>query len=211
VDIFVKEAALIAVTVVMGYDGEFKYGLCGCVDGKTCCRALWWNAWCFPCIPVAQLLNRFRWSPCATPTKMSRSTVFGIVVGMYLTFAVCNTVYGSGYGVLGMCTTTVDVNEYGTYAITRNCNSGVIAAGILINIVAAIFLVAIIVMLVKIRMEFRKHYRIEGNCCADFCTMWCCSCCSVIQMLRQTHDKDAYRYSCCSCMTGLPENAPDIV
>jgi Cys-rich protein (TIGR01571 family) len=200
------------------HNGNFKYGLCGCMDGKICCQSLWWNTWCLQCIPMAQLLNRFRWSPCVTTTKMSRSQVFGIVVGLYLTFYICYATIGALY----KCETTsvYGVNQYGPYeeylyqyGLYRefsNCSSGGVTGGLL-SVAGLIIAIFIIVMLVRIRIRFRDHYKIKGNCCADFCTMWCCSCCSVIQMLRQTHEEVEYSYSCCSCMTGLPNNAPEIV
>jgi Cys-rich protein (TIGR01571 family) len=188
------------------HDGNFKYGLCSCTDGKICCQSLWWNSWFLQCIPVAQLLNRFRWSPCVTTTKMSRTQVFGIVAAMYLAYHICCIISSTLY----KCKQTIYVNQNGTYHEYVSCSSGGVA-GVLLDIAGGIIAIFIIVMLVRIRMGFREHYKIKGNCCADFCTMWCCSCCSVIQMLRQTHDEAEYNYSCCSCMTGLPDNAPEIV
>jgi Cys-rich protein (TIGR01571 family) len=178
--------------------GSFKYGLCGCCDGKICCRSVWWNTAFFQCIPLAQLLNRFHWSPCSVPTKMNRSTVFGMVIGIYLLFIICDTVYGATI----QCVEAED----GTVV----CSPGGVQSSILYG-ATGIFYIVIIVVLVRARIGFRNHYKIQGNCYADFCTMWCCSCCSIIQMLRQTHNEDTYAYSCCSCMTGLQDTAPEIV
>jgi Cys-rich protein (TIGR01571 family) len=187
--------------------------LCGCTDGKICCRPVWWATWCVQCFPVAQLLNRFHWSPFATTTKMSRSTVFGIVVALYGLFYVCQAMYNATRecveetGYYGSYYT--GSNYQSVYATTYNCSLSLF--GIVVYIIASIIAVIVLIMLVRIRMEFRKHYKINGSCCADFCTMWFCSCCSIMQMLRQTHDEDEYKYSCCSCMTGLEDNAPQIV
>jgi Cys-rich protein (TIGR01571 family) len=194
---------------VPAHEGSFKYGLCGCTDGKTCCQAVWWATWCVQCIPVAQLLNRFRWSPFATPTKMSRSTVFGIIVGTYLVFYICNTLYSASFDCVPV--TYYSGSSYGYYNYQTEYSCTTTTFGVLLYMIVTIIFVMILVMLVRLRMQFRKHYKIEGNCCADFCTMWCCSCCSIMQMLRQTHDEDEHKYSCCSCMTGLEADAPEIV
>jgi len=65
------------------------------------------------------------------------------------------------------------------------------------------------------RMKMRKQYQLEPLCCGDNCcddcmTTWCCNCCSTIQMARQTHDEDTYKYHMMS-RTGLGQSAPEIV
>lgn len=182
--------------------GDFQYGLCSCMDGKTCCRPVWWNSWLFQCFPIAQLLNRFRWNTCASPTQQSRQTTFAMIVGIYLSYYICHIIYSLSY----KCTTMTDSN--GTTVSATCATSG--AWWILGLIVWAIF-IYIVVLLTRIRIGFRKHYKIQGNCCADFCTMVCCSCCSVMQMLRQTHDESKHPYKCCNCLTGLDDDAPEIV
>jgi Cys-rich protein (TIGR01571 family) len=202
---FVPSVANCSGQQVPIHAGDFKYGLCSCTDEKICCQPLWWNAWFLQCIPIAQLLNRFRWSPWGTSSKMSHLQVFGIVVGMYIAYYLCFLIYGALY----KCKQTEYVTVYGTIYGSVHCSSG--GAGVFFILAGVIFAVSIIIMLVRIRMVFREQYKIKGSCGADILTMWCCSCCSVIQMLRQTHEEDEYNYNCCSCMTGLPENAPEIV
>mmetsp|Transcript_30647 Transcript_30647/g.67333 ORF Transcript_30647/g.67333 Transcript_30647/m.67333 type:complete len:300 (-) Transcript_30647:376-1275(-) len=41
-----------------------------------------------------------------------------------------------------------------------------------------------LVITTRTRMAFRKKYRIRGNCCGDFCTVYWCGCCSAVQMHR---------------------------
>jgi Cys-rich protein (TIGR01571 family) len=142
---------------------------------------------------------------------MSRSTVFGIVVGIYLLFIIMNAAYSATLEC-------VKENEWGynSYSGRYEYSASVVcspsgAVSYILNAVTWIFYIAIIVVLVRARMSFRNQYKIQGNCCADCCTMFCCSCCSIIQMLRQTHDEDEHGYSCCSCMTGLQDTAPEIV
>jgi Cys-rich protein (TIGR01571 family) len=62
------------------------------------------------------------------------------------------------------------------------------------SLVSNIFFLYLVIALTRARMEFRKRYQITGGCFGDgcqhdLCTAACCSCCTVIQMHRHTHDE----------------------
>jgi Cys-rich protein (TIGR01571 family) len=176
--------------------GEFKYDLCGCIDSNILCKPVWWMTWCCGCIALAQLLNRFRWNACASPTDFSRQVTFAVVVGFFTGFYIIRFIFALAF----RCYTDTNGNT--------TCAPGGQAAQVVISVSFTLFLM---IMLLRTRMSFRQHYKIEGNSIADCCTMCWCSCCSIIQMLRQTHDEHENPYSCCNCWTGLPQATPDIV
>lgn len=69
----------------------------------------------------------------------------------------------------------------------------------------------------NVRSTVRRKHGINPDCCKgcdgvfdDFCVSLWCSCCSAIQMARQTHPMDKYPYQCCT-KTGLDSDAPEIV
>jgi Cys-rich protein (TIGR01571 family) len=126
-------------------------------------------------------MNRFRWNALSSPTQVNPEITFAVLLGG--TFFVY---------LLQIC-----------LAIAGS------SVGILV--VWIIFLVLLIIVVVRARMNFRNHYKIEGNGFTDCCTMYWCLGCSIIQMLRQTHNEDEYRYECGNCFNGLPPDAPDIV
>jgi Cys-rich protein (TIGR01571 family) len=188
--------------------GDFQYDLCSCADRRTRCRLLWWNAFCLQCIPMAQLINRFRWNVYGSRTNFNRSITFSVTVVFYF-LAIIGTILFT----ITSFTCDDDHDAYRYYDSDMPNFPCFIPKLWLIIMMSISFVVSFIVLIliVRVRYQFRQHYNIEGNCFADCCTMWCCPCCANIQMLRQTHDEDEYPYTCCKCLTGLPDNAPEIV
>ena len=185
--------------------GDFGYGLCTCMDEKTCCKPIWWSAYCLPCITAGQLVNRFHWDACSNNTTRSRSEVFFFFVGIILLLALLAILFFTSI----RCTSEDDY--YGYYSGYNTTVCGVAKYGWFIYFLWLAVFITYIVMLVKMRIRFRKHYNIQGSCCEDCLTVYFCNCCSLIQMLRQTHDETKYPYTFCNWMTGLPENAPELV
>lgn len=50
----------------------------------------------------------------------------------------------------------------------------------------------------KLRGAVRAKYGIPGGCCADFCTVALCPCCSAVQMAHQTADYETGEAMCCT-------------
>jgi len=209
--------------------GEFKYGLCGCCDSKICCGALWWNLFCIRVIPVAQLLNRFGWDACAVPrTKQIRWQTFIILCAVFAVSSVSSYVmnhfqscHTATHAFLSNDDTFSSNDDFLSFSMNNTTKTNTTdsfktitckdtPASFVAHIVYWSCFVYLIILFIRIRERFRKHYNIHGTFCGDFWTMLCCNCCAIAQMLRQTHDESEYPYSCCNCLTGLPDDTPEI-
>ena len=77
------------------------------------------------------------------------------------------------------------------------------------------FLIYMLISITRVRNLFRRRYEIPGTCCCDgciddLCCIYFCSCCSIIQMHRHTHDEHRYSYDIFS-ETGLTSDAPELM
>jgi Cys-rich protein (TIGR01571 family) len=160
-------------------DGDFKYGLCGCTDSPVFCSALWWFSWIFTCIPTAQLLSRLRLNAIGSSRKSPNPVpTFVIVVALY-TFL-----------------------RFIIYFFPRISYGGLV----FFSLAFTAFTVYWIVLLTRTRMQFRGRYRVAGSAGIDCLVSTFCSCCSIIQMHRQTQDESELPYDCCT-VTGFPSTA----
>jgi Cys-rich protein (TIGR01571 family) len=107
-----------------------------------------------------------------------------------------------------------DYYPYTTYGTTTyyECIYNEIPMGIVVPwlIICFVYWIYLLVMLTRLRGQYRRQYQIAGSCCDDCCCMYCCGFCNIIQMARHTHDEHIYKYQCCNT-TGLPPDAPEIV
>lgn len=174
---------------------KFRNGLCDCCS--QCC-ALFMMGWCcYPCL-MAQVIERlnFNWTGCprvnadGSPDTSKRPSIcltYTIITAVMIIIAsVLNIIFGNSESLRGL--------------------------GSLIYYPWAFF---IFVVSVCTRMNMRKKFDIDPSCCGDGCcgdclAVYCCPCCSAIQMASHTHEKENYGYNCGS-KTGLPAGAPEIV
>jgi Cys-rich protein (TIGR01571 family) len=182
--------------------GDFQYDLCSCWERRIRFTLLWWNAYICQFIPIVQLLNRFRWNVCATRTKFSRPVMCFVASIVYTIAVICSILFT---GIFSICYEDEDSDSESLKCYIP------MSVPKLFMLIGNIVLLIVLILMIRVRSQFRHHYNIEGNCLADCCTMWFCTCCASIQMLRQTHDEEEYSYTCCNCLTGLPDNAPEIV
>lgn len=177
---------------------------------------MWWNGFlCGQCILWGQLATRLKLNLCGEPVRDNGSyrKAFGWIVGLWSgmwVVAVIFVITGLPY-----CKSEYHV-EVGSVRYEKKCEPLVPGLGV----IAALLLVAVgiflLVFQIKTRNFFRRHYNIPASCCQgdgccdDCCCVYWCSCCSVIQMLRHTHDERQYKYQCCN-NTGLPPDAPETV
>jgi Cys-rich protein (TIGR01571 family) len=75
------------------------------------------------------------------------------------------------------------------------------------------FVIYMIIVITITRMHMRKKYRIPGGVFGDSvlddcCHAYWCTCCSILQMVRHTHDEKVHQYKFDS-KTGLQDDAPD--
>lgn len=78
-----------------------------------------------------------------------------------------------------------------------------------------IYLLYLVVVLTLTRLHMRNLYRIPGQMFGDtplddFCFSFWCTCCTLLQLTRHTHDGNVYNYRY-DTKTGLPEGAPEVV
>ena len=165
--------------------GAWRHQLFSCFD--TCSSGVFWMSWCCGMIALGQLLQR-----------------------MKKTFIGTDDSSGS-YKQTCMIWTIICIVAYVIGVFLVNVSRGV-SFYIVYGIAGILFLVAA----TQVRFSMRQKYSIPADCCSDSgclsdcCCVYWCSCCSVIQMMRHTHDEKKYVYNCTS-QTGLGPNDPEIV
>lgn len=207
--------------------GAFRFGLCTCCD--ICCSPLWWMACCCLCIPFAQLLSRMGFNVWGLPAKNRRESssreaatkTFAIVVCLWVLYRILLGLFIMAVAAVN-CEIEYNYNSYSTsyygyysnYSTeTTKCESLIQGATrIVVIIFFAILWIYVIVQLTNARYHFRQQYSIHpgDGCCGDCCSVFWCTCCSVVQMLRHTHDDTKHRYQPCN-IDGLPPDTVRVV
>lgn len=161
--------------------GAWRYDICSCFD--VCCNGMFWMSWCCTYIAMGQLLQRLKLNVCGQPGDYKNTCMIWTIL-----WCVAFTMYWiivaatEGYGI------------FLYYAL-------------------AIFA---LVALSQARYFVRTKWSIPADCCegsgclSDCCCVIWCNCCSIIQMMRHTHDEEVDRYSC-GTATGLDAGAADVV
>jgi len=156
----------------------------GCTE-PTCCLAFWCTG-----IALGQVMTRLKLNAFARPNRCC-AKAFAIVSALWIM-----------YYVIGLLAYT--------FIRTTTTESGLKMTTLSIFIVAALLSIYFICIGTATRMRMRKVFKIAGSCLCDCCAFFWCSCCTVTQMARHTHDNRVHKSSCCS-KNGLMTGAPDIV
>lgn len=159
---------------------KFRYSLFECCT----CDAQFWMGWCCSAIVLGQLLQRLKLN------------FYGVKTG--------DDQYKNSCMILTIA--------YGVAILLGLILAIATGAGILVSYVFGIFM---IVVLTITRSYMRNLYSIPGQMCGDgllddCCYSYWCTCCTILQLARHTHDEKVYMYKFDS-KTGLAEGAPDIV
>ena len=166
--------------------GKWRHGFWGwcCM----CCSPMFWMSLCCTYITLGQLLQRLKLSLFAGKSKFYKDTCsFWVILLCMLLF----------FTILMASTTLSTTPKFPFY------------------IVVLLLTVLSTASLTRARYDFRQRYQIPARCCSndscfsDCCLVYWCMPCTIVQMLRHTHDGKKYRYKCCS-QTGLGEEAPEI-
>jgi len=180
--------------------GKWRTELCDCCapTSSTCCLCVM-GYFCTP-ILMAQVMQRMKYS------------FFG-----------CPAVPQAGDGDLGY-------NKYVCIVFTVLAFTAWVFWVLLVLILRStgvyfllvVWAIFMVVVFTCARISMRKKYNInrppagntnDDDCClgvVDFFTVFCCSCCSAIQMAGHTHDGKKYPYNMLT-KTGLDDDAPEIV
>lgn len=161
--------------------GKWRHDMFACFD--TCGNGMFWMAWCCTYLALGQLLQRLKLNVCGQPGDYKNTCIIWTII-----WAVLVTMYSilvsvtNGYGIF-------------IYAVV-----GIIA----------------LVALSNARYHMRTKWSIPADCCdnsgclSDCCCAYWCTCCSIIQMMRHTHDERADYYNFGSS-TGLDVGAAEVV
>ena len=193
--VFQVDTALVAAsnTETPPHGPRWKHTLCSCCE--TCCCPFWMG-WCCLGIFAGQVFQRMKYNivGCETSNASNTCVIMTVIsltawlVTVILSYLFCDA-YTATYGTYGFGTITYYFISYA-------------------------FLIYIVVALTFARNNMRKKYNIQGSCCEgcldDCCCAYWCSCCTLIQMHRETHDENQYRYDIGS-KTGLQRGAPEVV
>lgn len=161
--------------------GVWRHDLFSCFE--VCDNGMFWMSWCCTYIALGQLLQRMKMNVCGQPGDYSNTCMIWTIIWI-VAFVLFWIIVGVTEG-------------WGVFLYT----------------IVAIFA---IVALTQVRYFMRRKWSIPADCCqgnralSDCCCVWWCTCCSIIQMMRHTHDERVDRYNCGSA-TGLSEGAPDVV
>lgn len=164
--------------------GAWRHDLYSCCD--TCTSGMFWMSWCCTYIALGQLLQRMKMNICGQPAV------------------------GDGYKTTCQIWTIVWAVLFIFYWIIVSLTNGY---GVFIYTI--LFILALVAM-TNVRYFMRTRYIIPADCCADSgclsdcCCVYWCTCCSIIQMMRHTHNEEVYYYNCGSS-TGLEMGVPEVV
>lgn len=162
--------------------GAWRNDIFSCFE--TCGNGMFWMSWCCTYIAMGQLLQRMKMNVCGKPDQNYSNTCMIWTI----LWAAC---YMAWWIIVGV------TDGYGFFLYW----------------ILAIFA---IVALTQVRFFIRQRWNIPADCCdgsgclSDCCCVYWCSCCSLIQMLRHTHDEKVHHYSFGSA-TGLAQDAPEVV
>lgn len=162
--------------------GAWRHDIFSCTD--MCCNGMFWMSLCCTYIALGQLLQRLKLGVCGQ--------------------------LGGGYKNSCMIWTILWIAAYLVFVIVSWSTSGI---GIFVYY--ALTILALVAM-TQARYYVRTKWSIPADCCegsgclSDCCCVYWCSCCSIIQMMRHTHDEEVDPYSCGSA-TGLDAGAAEVV
>lgn len=94
--------------------------------------------------------------------------------------------------------------EYSRWDVFTECSgTGVVALVFTLLGIALVIDIYRAVIMCQTRKKLRERYHIHGNECEDCAASFFCSCCTVTQMARHTHDYRDDPVACCSqdCFT----------
>ena len=177
-------------------EGKWRHGLCDCFELCDNCGCspengcmFWQGWWCTPLL-LGQLMQRGHLSPFGVPATQPGhyQNTYGFVMVVWIAFLVV-------FGIF---------RQYTVW----------------------IYYVLMALLITNVRYYVRRKYAIPASCCVeqggstggccaegrveDFCCGFWCTCCTVIQMARQTQDIREYPYQCCS-LTGTRPGDPDVI
>mmetsp|Transcript_9112 Transcript_9112/g.19115 ORF Transcript_9112/g.19115 Transcript_9112/m.19115 type:complete len:224 (+) Transcript_9112:119-790(+) len=145
----------------------------GLCECFSACCCPFWMAWCLPGIVMAQVMERMNYNWFGSPSDTGKSPP------LCLTYTI---IIIACYIIAGATATSID-------------GLGAICFGV--------FQLYVLVAFTCARINFRKKYDIEPDCCGesclgDCCCVYWCSCCVAIQMEQHTHDPNEHGYKCFS-------------
>lgn len=188
---------------VVGVEGRWRHGLFSCFD--VCCNGMFWMAWCFNYAAVGQLLQRLKMNVLGRRTREYNGTCL-IWTGICIVVVALDWAGGFTTAAVNASSTT---GEYSHYQNMTTLDIVASAIGAVVGIFA-------LVALTNARYWMRTRWSIPADCCdgqgclGDCCAIFWCGCCSVIQMMRHTHDEEVEQYDCCG-VTGLRSGAAEVV
>ena len=168
-----------------GEKAGFRYKLFDCFSVASFKDPMFWSAWCCSGLFLGQLLQRLKMTfyGMQTDDDQYKMTCKILSVSYFVALLIgFILVFATGTGVF----------------------------------VTLPFFFYMTVLLVMIRSYLRKKYEIPTQyfdkypIVDDICYSFFCTCCTLYQLGRQTHDETEYKYQFDS-PTGLPEDAPEVV
>lgn len=166
--------------------GGWRHGLFECFD--ACGDLMFWMSIYCPYIAMGQLLQRMKMNVCGQPGDHKNTCVIWTVAWAAAVVL---------WIIVGWSTRGVGYVFY-------------------LNVFYLMFVILALAALTQVRHFMRQRWSIPADCCegngclSDCCSVWLCTSCSVIQMLRHTHDEKVHLYKFTS-PTGLEDDAPEVV
>lgn len=206
--------------------GNWRDGLCDCCK-FGCCHPLLCMGWCFEPILAGQVMTRMSRSWTGGPgARPSVSNTCGVVTGIFvvvsLAQSILQVVMDNGHCLGGHVEYDFAANPPTEYiacpdGTTEPMTAQDSAMNTAIGIVAGLFGLYMLIAICRTRAAMRAKYNIApGGCggCEDCCCAAFCSCCTLQQMARHTHDYATHEVACCGsdCFNkrGQPEHIPEI-
>jgi len=204
--------------------GNWRDGLCDCCK-FGCCHAMFCMGWFCEPILAAQIMTRMSRSwiggPGARPSVSSTCT---IVTAIFVVVSLTQTILQMflDYGHCPGGTVRYDIGTNEEFIVCPDDTREPMSTqdtklNVAIGMVAFVFGLYLFIAVCRTRAAMRAKYNIAtGGCggCEDCCCTAFCSCLTIQQMARHTHDYSTHEVTCCGngCCNkrGQPEYIPEI-
>lgn len=178
------------------HKGQWKDGLCSCFR-QGIFHPHVWNAWLCPQILLGQILTRMKmtWlvANSATQDKSSFRSTFRKIMFIVILLSLYDA-----FVTPPLIEFTVDEN---TGDLSFHQNEYPFWHQVFYVLISLPMTIYGLIIVVKLRSTIRSKYGIPTGRLGrieDLCCVFCCNCCILSQMARQTADYDDEPASCCS-------------
>jgi Cys-rich protein (TIGR01571 family) len=169
-------------------------GICNCGSEGSFCSL----AFCFPALAWGYIMDKIGFSFLGYINPSLGRATFAIMVGATILFMLHNF---SRLGVLSETAAAAAAGSPDTKSPEEQADIAAATPWMDFTFITALMSWYLIILFALTRRAIRKMYKIRGNCCTDCLWVWCCPCCTPLQLYRHMR-RSGDQVSGCDCGGG---------